>query len=404
MVDRYYKRPGTPGCLREENPGLQLLLITTYPWDPNDPIAEHIRYAKRLTTGFVDGVITGDAKAARDSWWEHIGSPEEDPFRQFLGSMQFRTGYPATAELIDWTAERMEYQGLRCERNDVLDGGRQIYEWIVAGKDTITQEDMLAAIEARSLRNPEATLEPSVALSLHTILKEPLESDGDWELDWRDYFEGQEWLRGHRVHDPAVWNEVMLPEIVKTRESIASDTSCRLLRVRGKARLSAWFAIGWVFSRVAGWTIEVDQNGQRWRNDATPSPDLTLIDQLEERGGEKGVLAVGLSITGDLSSEVRAYLKDAGEPADKLLLVQTNLGLGVTAMRSDGDVTALAQLSRDQIRTVLGERPKRVLLFYFGPLSGAAFIGAQLNAVAEEIQVYEDQLPGYAPSFRFGIG
>jgi hypothetical protein len=53
------------------------------------------------------------------------------------------------------------------------------------------------------------------------------------------------------------------------------------------------------------------------------------------------------------------------------------------------------------MRGALGRRPRRLLLFYFGPLSGAAFIGATLNAVAPEIQVYEDQVPGYAPSFTF---
>jgi len=40
-----------------------------------------------------------------------------------------------------------------------------------------------------------------------------------------------------------------------------------------------------------------------------------------------------------------------------------------------------------------------VLLFYFGPLAGAAFIGAMLNAVASEIQIFENQVGTYAPSF-----
>jgi hypothetical protein len=43
-----------------------------------------------------------------------------------------------------------------------------------------------------------------------------------------------------------------------------------------------------------------------------------------------------------------------------------------------------------------------VLLYYFGPLSGACFIGHQLNAVCREIQLMEDQQPGYVPSFLLG--
>jgi len=41
----------------------------------------------------------------------------------------------------------------------------------------------------------------------------------------------------------------------------------------------------------------------------------------------------------------------------------------------------------------------KLLLYYFGPLSGAAFIGHQLNAVCREILIMENQQPGYAPSF-----
>jgi hypothetical protein len=47
---------------------------------------------------------------------------------------------------------------------------------------------------------------------------------------------------------------------------------------------------------------------------------------------------------------------------------------------------------------------RRLLLFYFGPLSGACFLGHQLNAVARQIQIMEDQDPGYAPAFLLTPG
>ncbi len=390
--------------LREEDTRVQLLLVTTYSWDPADPIAKHIRFEKRLTQDFITNRLDGDKAAeSRLAWWEDVGKPDEDLFQPFLASLQFRTGYPATSELMDWTSERMELVGLKHEHEDVLAGSRQVWEWIRDRKESITREDMQAAIEAKDLLDPGASLEPSVSLYIHTVVKEPHEIDGDWELDWRDHFDGEEWLRGHRVTDPTVWNEVMLPEVFEVRSQIMTDTECRLLRARGKARLSAWFAIGAVFSRVAGWVIEVDQGGHRWRNDEGLSTDVQLLEELEDRGGDPETLAVGISITGDLAGDVRAYLDEIGDPAGKLLLIQTNLGLGFTAVRDAGDLTAIAQLARDRIRTALGKRPRRVLLFYYGPLSGAAFIGSQLNGIAPEIQVYEDQVPGYAPSFTLRL-
>jgi hypothetical protein len=45
-------------------------------------------------------------------------------------------------------------------------------------------------------------------------------------------------------------------------------------------------------------------------------------------------------------------------------------------------------------------RAQELLLYYFGPLSGACFLGQQLNAICSTIVVMEDQQPGYAPAFR----
>ena len=387
-------------ALREENPGLQLLLVTTWSWDHGDPIATHLRRGSRLEAEFVEGRCEKEGVAARTLWFEHLKSPEPSLFEEFLRSLRFRVGYPATEELMAWTAERMELVGLKHDEAAIFVGGRQIHVWISEDKGTITKSDMLEAIGRLDLKDPDAVpLEPSVSLYVHTIRREPLEVDGDYELDWRDHFEGEEWLRGHRVHDPAVWNAVLLPELIEVRKRAAADSTARLLRARGLARLSAWFAIGYVFSPLAGYRIEVEQNGERWRNNAAPSADLVLVEEaIEDRGGDPDTLAVGVSLTGDLGGDVRLALADLGEPAGTLLLLGTNRGLGRT-LRDAGDVVALADQLQARMRNALGHRPKRVLLFYFGPLAGAAFIGARLNAVAPEVQIYEDQVPGYAPSF-----
>jgi hypothetical protein len=61
---------------------------------------------------------------------------------------------------------------------------------------------------------------------------------------------------------------------------------------------------------------------------------------------------------------------------------------------------ALARAAKTEIRNfVKRSNAVRLLLYYFGPLSGACFIGHQLNAVCRQIQIMEDQQPGYAPAF-----
>lgn len=387
--------------LRGEDARVQLLLVTTYSWDPMDAVAAHLRRGNKLTSEFVHGRCETRGLEARRLWYAHLGSPDPAEFESFLSSLQFRVGYPATSELMEWTAERMELVGLKHDEAALWLGAGQIENWIVTNTESIGKADLLEAIERLDLQDPGTTLQSAVSLYVHTIRREPLEIDGDYELDWREHFEGDEWERGHQVHDPGVWNAIMLPDLSQVRRQILNDTAVRLLRVRGRARLSAWLAIGYVFSRAAGFTIEVEQNGARWRSDTPESADVGLVEEpLDDLAGDPNTLAVGVSLTASLGSDVRAYLAEAGNPAGKLLLVTSNLGVGRT-IRSAGDLTAIARQLQVRMRGALGHRPQRVLLFYLGPLSGAAFIGANLNAVAAEIQVFEDQSPGYAPSFTF---
>jgi len=288
--------------------------------------------------------------------------------------------------------------GLKDEEDDALRGARQIHDWINEGRSEVTADDMREAIERLDLRQPGASSDPAISLYLHTIIKEPQETAADWDLDWRDHFEEGPSVRGHAVVDDRLWNEVMLPELASTREEIVVATPTRLLRVAGRARLSVWFAVGWTFARPAGWILEVDQNGTWWRNDTPAAADIDLVTAEEDRGGDPGTIAVGVSVTGDLAGDVRNYLASAGEPAGRLVLVQLSSGLG-QVVRDAADPVRLADRLREVIRTAAGGTPKRVLLFYFGPLAGAAFIGAMLNAVASEIQIFENQVGTYAPSF-----
>jgi hypothetical protein len=173
------------------------------------------------------------------------------------------------------------------------------------------------------------------------------------------------------------------------------------------ARLSAWFAFGFTFSDVARYTIEVDQQGQLWRTDAHANPDFRLIftgnngsPDGEILDGEGPTVAVGLSVTGSLDNDVRNFLANREEKIASLLLIQPEHGPGRECLRRASDVVARANGVKDSLRAFVKRwNATRLLLFYFGPLSGACFIGHKLNAVCREIQIMEDQQPGYALSF-----
>jgi len=124
------------------------------------------------------------------------------------------------------------------------------------------------------------------------------------------------------------------------------------------------------------------------------SPEGEILD------GQGSTVAVGISITGSLEDDVRTYLTQRTEKVAALLLLRPNRELSKDCLGKNGDVVALADGVKMAVRSfVKNWRATRLLLFYFGPLSGACFIGHRLNAVCREIQIMEDQQPGYAPSF-----
>jgi hypothetical protein len=386
-------------ALRDETPNLELVLVSTYSWLPTDPIAEHLRTINAaLDRAFITGSLAGQELAARTKWKDHLGTPDEEEFQRFLSTLRFRLGFVGTSDLLQWTCDVMDAVGLKSGEEDALRGERQIHDWINEGRSEITADDMREAIDRLDLRQPGASPDPAISLYLHSIIKEPQETAADWDLDWREHFEEGPSGRGHTTLDQGVWNEVMLPELARTRDEILAATTTRILRIAGKARLSIWFAAGWTFQQPAGWTLEIDQNGTWWRNDAPAATDIDLVTVEEERGGDPGTIAVAVSVMNDLSGDVRNYLAANGEPAAKLLLVELSSGIG-PVMRDAGDAVRLADRLREVIRAAAGGTPKRVLLFYSGPLAGAAFIGARLNAVSPDIQIFEYTVGSYVPSF-----
>ena len=119
--------------------------------------------------------------------------------------------------------------------------------------------------------------ERCVTVHLNTITDVAFDLTPDFVLDWRRHFEGRPDLKGHQLKDPRNWNKKLLPELRSVLTYVRKTTNCRLVRARGLARLSAWFAFGYTFSEVAGYTIEVQQQQDLWRTDAPPTSGLRVI-------------------------------------------------------------------------------------------------------------------------------
>jgi hypothetical protein len=72
----------------------------------------------------------------------------------------------------------------------------------------------------------------------------------------------------------------------------------------------------------------------------------------------------------------------------RLFFFDQTVGSAATPFTSAGDVVGFAKTAKECMGAFAEEHgATRILLFYFGTLSGACFIGHQLNAVAGETQI-----------------
>ncbi|HEU4325354.1 MAG TPA: SAVED domain-containing protein [Roseiflexaceae bacterium] len=394
--------------LVRQSPGrvVELYLVSNWTWDSQDVLKSCFDgHYNSVTDDFFSATPRSAIGKQREKWRSALNANTEE-FYEFIRSMRFKLGFDCGDELQKRVEERMEYLGLESDISAIKVATGIVREWIKNGRQELDRSDFESVLRSHKLYR-SADAEKCVTIYLITIKTQKFDIAPDYVLDWRDYFVGDKHKKSHQLHDPSDWNGQLLPELQALEAHINSETDCRLIRARGLSRLSAWFAFGFTFSEVARYTIEVDQQGNKWRTDAPNNRDFRLVitsngslPEGEILEGEGCTVAVGISVTGSLDTDVRAYLAGRTEQVAALLLLRPNRELGRDCLQNVGDVVALADSAKEHMRGFVKHWKATCLqIFYFGPSSGACFIGHRLNAVCQHIQIMEELQPGYAPSF-----
>lgn len=376
---------------------IEVTLVSNWSWDPNDPVARLIDgRSATINPEFLIARPTTNVGECRQRWIDELGADTED-FARFIDVFHLQLGFDCTRVLTRHVEERMASIGLRWDEAALAAGMQQVRDWITDSVVHIEDPRLEKAIQRFHLQdeNPE----PFAVVHLHTIVRRAFSDPADYTIDWVDLFEGEE-VKGHLPRNPQAWNNLMLPELRQLRNHIDAQAGPRRLRFRGQARLSAWIAAGAVFKEVAGFQLEAQQGPDLWRTDAPPAEDFILSEPNITELGEGSAVAIGISVTDDICKDVCRYLQTQAPEYGAVMFLTPNRPLGRHCFRDARDVVAFAdQAKRKMQRFVRDREATRLGLFYLGPLSGGLFLGHQLNAVAREIQIFEDTQPGYAPSF-----
>ena len=382
---------------------IQLYLISNWTWDSRDSLKDCLSgHDNSFTSSFFESTKSS-IRQARQKWQNHL-DVDDDEFTRFISCLRLRLGYHSTEDLEKLTKERMQSLGLKSDEAALKTAVGIVREHITRKKISLNAQALEVKLQDNNLYKPLPE-EQYVTVHLLATKNSCADSKPDYIINWFKYFEGAD-IKGHQLINPTEWNTVLLPELRSKEQLIKKATTCRLIKAHGSARLSAWFAFGFIFSKVAGYTLEIKQNENPWRTDTQKNPDFSMNkgcippyikDILHVNSS---CVAVGISITGSIKNAVCTYLQQSSENIANLLLLQPNRELGEDCFKTAGDVVAFADSTKKYIHDFVEQHcATKVLLFYYGPLSGACFLGHKLNAVCREVQIMEHQNPGYAPSF-----
>jgi hypothetical protein len=389
---------------------VELYLISNWTWDAKDVLGAWVSgNTDRIRVDeFMAEHLDSPVGKIRTQWQQKLNASDNE-FRAFINRLHFRLGYSASVLSGELVAERMKRLNLKTDPATLKAVAGIVRGWIINNQREITLDTLEAELQRHNWYLPKEQ-ERCVTIHMETIVRtKPPHTETDHPIDWVDDFvDKNPEEKGHQLYNPDNWNAKLLPYLRKVKEQVALETTCLLVRASGRSRNSAWFALGYTFSGVAGYTIEMDIPRQNWRTDARENKDFSLVvtsngDAFngETLSGTGDTIALGISATNtSLDEDVRRYLNRQNENVAALLLLRADPDI----LRDAGDAVALArQVKRYGSAFAKYRDANRMLLFYNGLASGACFIGHQLNKICRrEVQIMEHQSQEdtlYAPSF-----
>lgn len=256
------------------------------------------------------------------------------------------------------------------------------------GSDTGTPqaaEDVVSAVLERRINNTHEYL-PSVRpidCSLDTYEPPSHDIRPGVAVDWSSHF-------GDGLPAQSTWNDRLLPALKKTTDALSRHALGRPLRFRGRAHLSAAFALGHCFQRTRGIDVawmQADQAGgyTPWTL-ADDEEESGLRGSLEENSVTGSDLAVLLSVTDDVEPQVgrtKSALPDFGA----VLELSPEEGPGIEL--DPAQAAHAANVFREEVRSALDQFSKTAMvhLFMAAP-AGLAFLCGQQTNTSPAIQTY----------------
>ena len=371
----------------------RLALVTNRLLAPGDPLLS-LRDGRDGTVARALRVAGPGSKGGtvRKRLADHLHVCQEEVLL-FLEDISFRLG-KTNDDWIEMAMPHMFAAGLRHDEDAVSLGMSIVRGWVTGGKRRISREDLERAVEP--LKRP-GTL-PAASLLVQAIDRDLMPETATTVLDWTDKFPGGEPRVRRLPSSRALWNGRFRPDMRSAARDMRSLGHANVL-VRGYMRLPTWFAVGVEFGRTAGFQVTSFQGKVPWSSEGEWS-DIALEESITPIGRGKD-LAVGVSLSFDLSTDVLTYLDDQQIEVDKYVCYRPRSGASNRSIHNGAEGRHWAYEIRDSVRRLVQRyRPGRVHLFLSGPHGAVLLLGHVWDRIPDT-QLYEDlgATQGYSPSY-----
>jgi ribosome biogenesis SPOUT family RNA methylase Rps3 len=337
------------------------------------------------------------AGKARATWAERLDISEVQLLRM-LGSLRIRAAQAGLDDLRERCRWVMDAVGMTATPEGVDKGMLAARRWVETGVREVFGDTITQLIEEQQMR----AAAPRATVLIQSIDHDLWPETATVALDWVDAFIGDHPSERREPRSAELWMKRFAPDLQNAVSQVRSQGFSHV-RIDGALRLATAIYAGFAFSDVGGFHVAIPgRSGDgTWTGDISSDgprriPTITRTDHPLGQGDE---LAVGLSVSGDLTPAVLSHTERASLPLERLAVLSVSKP-GRDALADPAEILGWAQAATDQLRALADEGWPRLHLFFYGPRTAAVLLGHAWNRMPPT-QLWEDLGAGrgYTPAF-----
>jgi hypothetical protein len=388
LLERFYS---AYTCLVKDHAQFRLHLVSNWSWQPDDKLGELLReYDGALPRRFFEDGPRSRFGKIREQWKAHLDLDSEE-FAAFAKTLRIELDHFGRRHFRDLVYRTLEAAGLQTPSADRAASPYEslTQQFLMSGRNCFDSETLRDLCEREGLLAESAQNDPRpVSIGVRSFVRfaERLDTEVDELVCVSSNFEGRHPSTDASWDDSARDVLAFLGDLDR-RAQLRTAEAVVALECHGSLALLA----GWELSRNSGTKVAPIQKPSRdvWRPGECPTVDATWVVNTVQKDNDVDDVAVCLSVTHDVDTDVEEYLSSADAPSVSRVVVLSPQG-GPSSQRIEGADHAY-QLAGQLPGLLAKARPNRralVHVFFACPNALMFFIGQQREALGP-LAVYE---------------